>query len=95
MQDTGETGLDGVTVTLTGTTGSGALVNQTTTTSGGGFYSFTNLVPGTYQITVTAPTGEVFTYRDITATEVAGANDANDSDADASGVMIATVLESG
>ncbi len=95
VQDTGETGLDGVTVTLTGTTGSGALVNQTTTTAGGGFYSFTGLVPGTYQITVTAPTGEVFTYRDITATEVAGANDANDSDADASGVMIATVLESG
>ena len=95
VQDTGETGLDGVTVTLTGTTGSGALVNHTTTTVGGGFYSFTGLVPGTYQITVTAPSGEVFTYRDITAAEVAGANDTNDSDANASGVMIATTLESG
>ncbi len=95
VQDSGEMGLDGVTVTLTGTTGSGAPVNQTTTTSGGGFYNFTGLVPGTYQITVTAPSGEVFTYRDITSAEVAGANDTNDSDADASGVMIATTLESG
>ncbi|WP_374710756.1 SdrD B-like domain-containing protein [Chloroflexus sp.] len=95
VQDLGESGIDGVTVTLSGTTGVGVVVNQTATTSGGGLYSFTNLAPGTYQITVTAPGGEVFTYRDITAAEVAGATDANDSDADAGGVMIATTLESG
>ncbi|OAN45081.1 hypothetical protein A6A03_02690 [Chloroflexus islandicus] len=95
LQDAGETGINGVTVTLTGTTGAGVAVSQTTTTAGGGLYSFTDLAPGTYQITVTAPSGERFTYRDITAAEVAGATDANDSDADASGVMIATTLESG
>ncbi|ACL25990.1 SdrD B-like domain-containing protein [Chloroflexus aggregans] len=95
VQDAGEAGIDGVNVTLNGTTGAGVVVNQTTTTAGGGLYSFTNLAPGTYQITVTAPSGEVFTYRDILASEVAGANDTNDSDADASGIMIATTLESG
>ncbi|WP_322494448.1 SdrD B-like domain-containing protein, partial [Chloroflexus sp.] len=95
LQDAGEAGIDGVTVTLNGATGAGVAINQTTTTAGGGLYSFTNLAPGTYQITVTAPGGERFTYRDITAAEVAGATDANDSDADASGVMIFTTLESG
>ncbi|MGB9738108.1 SdrD B-like domain-containing protein, partial [Chloroflexus sp.] len=95
VQDAGEAGIDGVVVTLNGTTGVGVVVNQITTTAGGGLYSFTNLAPGTYQITVTAPSGEVFTYRDILASEVAGANDTNDSDADASGMMIATTLESG
>ncbi|WP_322510765.1 SdrD B-like domain-containing protein, partial [Chloroflexus sp.] len=95
LQDTGEAGVDGVTVTLSGTTGAGVTVNLTATTAGGGLYLFSNLAPGTYQITVTAPSGEQFTYRDITAAEVAGATDANDSDADASGAMIATTLESG
>jgi len=95
VQDSGESGIDGVTVTLTGTTGSGSPVSLTITTGGGGIYSFTNLAPGSYQITVTAPTGERFTYRDITATEVAGATDNNDSDADNAGAMIATTLDSG
>ncbi len=95
IQDAGEPGVAGVEVRLSGTTGAGAPVNQTILTDGDGLYRFTNLAPGSYQITVIAPTGEIFTYRDITAAEVAGATDANDSDADASGVMATATLESG
>jgi hypothetical protein len=52
----GEPGIQGVTITLTGTTGSGA-VNVTTTTDGNGAFIFNNLQPGTYTITETQPAG--------------------------------------
>ncbi len=59
--DTGDTGISGVTLTLSGTTTGGASVTATTTTASGGTYSFTTdsngnpLVAGTYQITDTEP----------------------------------------
>lgn len=56
--DGGETGIDGVTVTLTGTNDLGVAVNVSTTTAGGGLYSFANLRPsnGTgYTLTETQP----------------------------------------
>ncbi|MBK8626041.1 MAG: carboxypeptidase regulatory-like domain-containing protein [Saprospiraceae bacterium] len=46
-----------MTVTLTGTTGDGTPVNQTTTTGSDGSYSFTNLKPGTYTVTFTKTNG--------------------------------------
>ncbi|MBL7774576.1 MAG: carboxypeptidase regulatory-like domain-containing protein, partial [Saprospiraceae bacterium] len=55
IQDSGEPGISGVTVTLTGTTGSGQSVNLTTTTNASGFYLFSNLQPGTYVVTFTSP----------------------------------------
>ncbi len=61
--DTGDTGIGGVTLNLTGTTNGGASVTATTTTASGGTYSFTTdsngnpLVAGTYQITEIEPTG--------------------------------------
>jgi len=53
----GDQGLAGVTETLTGTDINGNAVNLTTTTATDGSYSFTNLLPGTYTITETRPSG--------------------------------------
>jgi protocatechuate 3,4-dioxygenase beta subunit len=54
IQDGGEPGINGVTLTLTGTTGAGAAVTLKTTTAGNGGYLFDNLVPGTYTVAVDA-----------------------------------------
>src|SRR5205823_2430853 len=54
IQDSGEAGINGVTLTLTGTTGSGGAVTRTTTTTGNGGYLFSGLIPGTYTVTVDA-----------------------------------------
>jgi len=53
----GEQGIGGVTITLTGTTGSGEFVTKTTTTSSNGAYSFSGLQPGTYTVTESQPAG--------------------------------------
>ncbi len=50
-------GCAGITVNLSGTTGMRSSVSQTTTTDSTGAYSFTNLIPGTYTVTVSEPTG--------------------------------------
>jgi hypothetical protein len=55
IQDAGEPGIPGITVTLTGTDGNGNPVNLTTTTDGNGGYIFTDLVPGTYTLTFSSP----------------------------------------
>src|SRR5439155_405660 len=53
IQDAGEAGINGVTLTLTGTDGSGNSVTDHKTTSGNGGYLFKE-VPGTYTVTVDA-----------------------------------------
>src|SRR5262249_3799141 len=50
-----ETGIGGVTLTLTGTDDLGTITPQTTTTGADGSYSFGNLRPGTYTVTETQP----------------------------------------
>ena len=50
-----ESGIAGVTVTLTGTNDLGQAVSVTTTTSSNGAYNFGNLRPGTYAIAETQP----------------------------------------
>ncbi|MGB9753387.1 SdrD B-like domain-containing protein [Roseiflexus castenholzii] len=55
--DTGENGIGGVTVTLTGTDDLGSGVLLTTTTTITGFYTFDNLRPGTYTVSETQPSG--------------------------------------
>lgn len=57
VEDAGENGIAGVTITLTGTDMLGNSVSQTTTTDANGDYTFTNLLPGTYTLTETQPTG--------------------------------------
>ena len=67
---TGEPGIDGVTVTLVS---NGSAV-ATTTTAGGGLYSFTGLTPGVpYSVSFTTPTGFSATLANQ------GGNDAIDS----------------
>lgn len=51
----GETGIDGVTITLTGTDAGGNPVNRTTATASGGSYGFIGLTSGTYTLTETHP----------------------------------------
>ena len=89
VQDTGETGVTGVTVTLTGTDDLGA-VSQTATTTAGGAFNFGNLRPGSYTLTFTAPSGQRFTYQNR------GGDPAKDSDADpATGATASFALVAG
>jgi len=55
--DAGEAGIAGVTVTLTGTDDLGNTVTLSTTTAADGSFTFTDLRPGTYEITETQPAG--------------------------------------
>ena len=72
LQDAGEPGIDGVTVDLLDF--GGAVIN-TTTTAGGGAYSFAGLAPAQYRIRFTTPLGYNFT------TQFVGLDDTIDSDA--------------
>ena len=86
IQDAGETGAEGVTVTLTGGGADGVIgtaddTTATTTTDADGLYSFTGLTPGEeYRVTFSdLPEGFEFTTAD---NETGPAGDAGDSDAD-------------
>ena len=97
-QDAGEPGLDGVDVTLDYAgpdgafgTGDDALAISTTVTAGGGAYGFAGLVPGRYRLTF----GTLAGY-ERTSADSPMANDASDSDANATtGQTAGTVLVSG
>ncbi len=52
-----EPGISGVTIQITGTDIFGAAVNRSTTTSADGSFSFNDLLPGTYSLAQTQPTG--------------------------------------
>ncbi|WP_343733224.1 SdrD B-like domain-containing protein [Duganella sp.] len=85
VQDSGEAGIAGVTVQLKNAAGQ---VVQTTTTAADGKYSFT-ADPGSYTVSVTAPSGYNFSAKD------AGADDAKDSDFGVNGQSDTVVLNSG
>lgn len=74
VQD-GEPGIDGVTVTLSGTDGGGTAVNRNEITGGGGNYNFDEVVPGNYRLTFALPG----TYDAITLQDQGGDDD-EDSD---------------
>lgn len=87
IQDGSESGIDGVTVKLLD-----AADNEigSTTTAGGGAYSFTNLIPDTYKVKFIAPTGYTTSPKDQ------GGDDALDSDADpTTGITASTTLGAG
>jgi protocatechuate 3,4-dioxygenase beta subunit len=67
-QQSGEPGISGVSVALSGTNDLGNSVALTTTTSSSGAYSFINLRPGTYSITETAPSGYIGGKQNSTGT---------------------------
>ena len=54
-RETGESGLQGIIITLTGTDANGNAVSASVTTALDGSYSFTGLMAGTYELTVTMP----------------------------------------
>ncbi|SFD14779.1 SdrD B-like domain-containing protein [Massilia yuzhufengensis] len=95
MQDSGETGVAGVKVTLVGggldgqvaTTGDNTLA--TTTTDADGNYTFADLTPGEYQVQFDKPDGAVFTGKDK------GGDDGRDSDVNAGGQSQVVKLASG
>jgi protocatechuate 3,4-dioxygenase beta subunit len=57
VQDAGEVGISGVSVSLYNSTGK---IVSTTITDANGFYQFTNVTPSTYFVGFTAPVGLVF-----------------------------------
>jgi protocatechuate 3,4-dioxygenase beta subunit len=79
VQDPGETGLGGVTVTLTPTSG-GPSVTTTTTSNGG--YLFTAVAPGSYTVTEADPTDFISTTNNTVPVSVpsGGAATANFGD---------------
>ena len=73
IQDAGEPGLAGVTITLD--IGADGTIDATTVTGAGGSYSFTNLPPGVYRIREVVPAGAIQTTpnpADIVATSGSG-----------------------
>ena len=86
VQDNGEPGINGVTVSLFDS--ANTQVGASATTAGGGLYSFTGLVPGVYHVEVTIPSGYQVTIKD-------NITDSIDSDIDDLGVMPSTTLVSG
>lgn len=94
IQDTGETGVAGVTVRLLDGSGAPVLdggVPVTTTTDADGHYMFEHLLPGMYKVAFDLPAHYVFTTPNV------GSLDALDSDADpaAGGMTAAVTLASG
>src|SRR5205085_309814 len=88
IQDSGETGVAGATVTLY--TSANVQVGASQTTGANGLYLFTGLTPGDYYVQVTPPAGYLFSPQDQ------GSNDAKDSDANTTtGQMAVTTLTSG
>ena len=86
IQDGSEPGIDGIQVTLSGNSGTGALVNPSVITSGGGKYQFTNIPPGpSYTINFDKGATYQITYQGE------GANTALDSDADPGSGDVANV----
>ncbi|MCC2670805.1 MAG: conserved repeat domain protein, partial [Armatimonadetes bacterium] len=75
IQDPGEAGLAGASVRLF--TAANAAVGSPVTTTASGLYNFSGLATGSYYITVTLPSGFVFSPQDVAS---GGSTEATDSD---------------
>lgn len=88
IQDDGEAGVSAVSVQLR-RCGNDSPVS-TTATSGTGIYGFANLLPGDYYVVFSLPAGNGFT-----TSNAPGSTEANDSDANITGVTSCVTLVSG
>jgi serine-aspartate repeat-containing protein C/D/E len=93
VQDTGEGGVAGITVTLTGAGtdgvfGTGDDITRTTTTNATGNYLFDGLAAGQYQVAFGGLAGHQFTSPNV-------GSDAQDSDANANGLSQIITLAAG
>lgn len=79
IQDSGEPGIEGVKVVLTGTDIFGNAVEKEILTDNSGMYMFGDLVTGDYKITFEQPQNYLTTEPNVTD---GNGNEANDSDAD-------------
>jgi hypothetical protein len=86
--DNGESGIAGVTITLTGTDSQGHSVNLTATTDSSGFYQFTGLLAGTYTLTESPVPG--FNHNNSNAGTVNGNIDGQEGIAQISAIVLAT-----
>ncbi|MFN0201684.1 MAG: SdrD B-like domain-containing protein [Bacteroidia bacterium] len=91
IQDGGETGVSGITVTLYDNNNSAVAF---TVTNGAGNYFFVNVNPGTYSVGfANLPTGSIFTTQDV---NTGAGTDANDSDVNpATGTTAAFTVNAG
>jgi len=69
IQDDDESGISGVTVTLSGD------ASATTTTDADGYYVFTDLLPGNYTVTITVPAGFTSTDPDVSVVLAMGVDE--------------------
>ncbi|OYV01866.1 MAG: hypothetical protein CFE45_02935, partial [Burkholderiales bacterium PBB5] len=95
VQDSGEVGIAGIKVTLKAAGADGLFgtkddTTSTTTTNSTGYYEFTNLAAGKYQVVVEDKAGNAFTKKDVATT-----TDAKDSDVDATGTTGVITLAAG
>jgi uncharacterized repeat protein (TIGR01451 family) len=90
--DSGERGLNNVTVKLLSSNGSSVL--ETTNTNNQGDYSFTNLAPGQYVVQFVAPCGDLFTEQNV-GTNPAINSAANPSTGKTSGITLAAAENDG
>ncbi len=92
IQDAGEPGVAGITVTLFD---NGGAVVGTTVTDAYGFYLFDNLTPATYQVGFTAPANYIFTTQTNNTDNTVltgGSTAANGSDANATTGRTANIV---
>jgi protocatechuate 3,4-dioxygenase beta subunit len=88
IQDSGEPGISNVTVNLLGSDGTTVLSTKTTDASG--FYSFSNLLAGTYYVQFTAPSGYTFTTKNASGSTAANDSNVNPSTGKTDAITLAT-----
>jgi len=89
--DTTETGIQGVTITVTGTTNTGESVTRTVTTLDNGSWAVDNLLPGTYTIVESQPAN----YLDGRDRKAGAAADSATSDKYSSVTLVSYQTDSG
>ena len=88
IQDTNEAGIAGAKINLTGITSSGSAIDRSVFTNANGKYSFTQLLPGTYNLSFEKLTNYEYTLANV------GTDDL-DSDGGTDGIVSGIMVSSG